>query len=200
MCWCMWWPPLKTRRRRRKLFQPRYHPFLAGRKKNTWAPSTLMKSTCHYYMIFHQRVWRTPEHWVPHHLPRHGACTGHANLLCQTGLSNSSIILPSAFGLRWPILWSFPKFLGLAIRKPTWSDGSVLVLSILILLQYLRVSWFLYLLITECPLFIFSSKPRMVKMKTWVWQQFAFSTLESIPSRSAHIFLAIVYLKVGIVV
>ena len=102
--------------------------------------------------------------------------------------------------LRWPILWSFPKFLGLAIRKPTWSDGSVLVLSILILLQYLRFSWFLYLLITECPLFIFSSKPRMVKMKTCVWQQFAFSTLESIPSRSAHTFLGIVYSKIGIVV
>ena len=58
---------------------------------------TLMKSSCQHNKIFHQRVWRTPEHWVPHHLPRHGACTGHANLLCQTGLSNSSIILPSAY-------------------------------------------------------------------------------------------------------
>ena len=165
---------------------------------------------CQHNKIFHQRVWRTPEHWVPHHLPRHGARTGHANLLRQTGLSTFSMILALAYfvvyfglfcGLLWPILWStlayfvvlFCPFLGLTVRKPTLSDRSVLVFSILILLQYLRFSWFWYLFITECPLFIFSSKPRMVKMKTWVWQEFAFSTLESIPSRSAHIFLVLLF-------
>ena len=32
---------------------------------------------------------RAREHRVPDHLPRHSACSGHANLFCQTGFRHS---------------------------------------------------------------------------------------------------------------